>query len=186
MNNLDNQFKLIYQQFFKPLTVFSFKYVRNLELAEDIVQNVFLSLYDNRDQLKIHTSLKAYLYRAVYNQTINTLKMESKKLIMIEDNSAKYEPFRDIMEEAEFEHKIHLALNSLPDGCKKVFLMSRYDGFSNKEIASKLEISIRTVETQISKALKLLREKLYAVLAFVLLLFERFQQLIEDCRNSMI
>jgi RNA polymerase sigma-70 factor (ECF subfamily) len=174
MNTYDNQFKAMYLQFFKPLTVFSYKFLRNLELAEDIVQNVFVSLYDNQNHLRIHTSLKSYLYRAVYNQTINALKMESKKYFIMEENPQEFEPFRDIMEETEFEHKIHLALDALPDGCKNVFMMSRNEGLSNKEIASKLNISIRTVETQISKALKILRERLYILYTLIFLMLESY------------
>ncbi len=162
----------MYLQFFKPLAVFSHKYTRDLELAEDVVQNVFLSLYDSRNHLKIHSSLKSYLYRAVYNQTMDVLKRESRKISGIHTDEMVQEEFRDLMEEAEFERKIQVAIDALPQGCRNVFTMSRNDGLSNKDISIQLNISIRTVETQISKALKLLRERVYTILAFLLLFFE--------------
>lgn len=162
----------MYLQFFKPLTVFSHKYTHDLELAEDVVQNVFLSLYDSRNHLKIHSSLKSYLYRAVYNQTMDALKRESRKISGMDTNEMVQEEFRDLMEEAEFENKIQLAIDALPQGCRNVFIMSRNDGLTNKDISIQLNISIRTVETQISKALKILRERVYTILAFVLLFFE--------------
>ncbi len=159
----------MYLRFFKPLTVFSCKYTHDLELAEDVVQNVFLSLYDSRNHLHVHSSLKSYLYRAVYNQTMDALKRESKKISDVQANVMVQEEFRDLVEEAEFIHEIQKALDSLPKGCRNVFTMSRNDGLSNKEISKQLNISIRTVETQISKALKILREKVYRVHAFLLL-----------------
>lgn len=159
----------MYLQFFKPLTVFSHKYIHDLELAEDVVQNVFLSLYESRNHLKIHGSLKSYLYRAVYNQTMDALRLESKKITAMNAHEIAQEEFRDPMEEAEFEHKIQLALDALPQGCKNVFTLSRQDGLSNKDISMRLNISIRTVETQISKALKLLRQRVYTILAFLIL-----------------
>jgi RNA polymerase sigma-70 factor (ECF subfamily) len=175
MDAYDQQFKMMYMQFFKPLTVFANKYTRDLEMAEDVVQNVFLSLYDSQNHLKIHTSLKSYLYRAVYNQTMNVLKSESKKIYGMNTYDMVQEEFRDQMEEAEFEHKIQLAIEALPQGCRNVFLLSRYDGLSNKDISVQLNISIRTVETQISKALKILRERIFSLLAFVLLFLQMNQ-----------
>jgi RNA polymerase sigma-70 factor (ECF subfamily) len=175
MNDYDKQFKTMYLQFFKPLTVFSHKYTHDLEVAEDVVQNVFLSLYESQNHLKIHISLKAYLYRAVYNQTMDVLKRESRKILGMNTNEMLQEEFRDQMEEAEFGQKIQLAIEALPQGCRNVFLMSRYEGISNKDISIKLNISIRTVETQISKALKILRERIYTILAFILLFLEMNQ-----------
>ena len=147
-----------------------------MDKARDIVQDVFVRMYTDRQTLEIVVSLKSYLFKSVYNacvNNINQLKVHSRhhdylkqRLPLTIDN--------DKVIEAELEDKIRITIESLPDRCRKIFQMSRYEGKRNKEIAETLGISIRTVETQISKALTILRANLtdfFPVLLLALMFF---------------
>ena len=128
-------------------------------LAEDIVQEVFYELFKKREQLKI-VSLLGYLKRAVYNRSIN--KVKGRKDHVDADEMA-YEltdnlnNSQDDMEYDELETFINGVIDSLPEKCRLVFVLNRFEQLSYKEVAAKLEISVKTVENQMSKALKILR-----------------------------
>ncbi|MDA7730367.1 RNA polymerase sigma-70 factor [Salibacteraceae bacterium] len=166
----ENTYRQLFDEHYVRLVNIAYKIVGNIDDARDSVQSVFVRIYENRETLEIKTNLKAYLNRSVVNTTIN-LKNKKSKIISIEEsdlNTTNSTEFRDLIEEAESESKIWEAINELPDQCRRIFLMSRFQDTSNEEIALKLNISKRTVETQISKALKYLRNKL---LIFITLLF---------------
>lgn len=144
-----------------------------MDEARDIVQNVFVAIYDKRGMLPINTSIKSYLYKSVHHACINHLKQikihhhhhdHLKYQLPLSDNE-------DTMVMTELEEKIWATVQSLPEQCRKIFEMNRFEGKRNSEIAGILGISIRTVETQISKALKVLRENLINFLVTLLLLF---------------
>jgi RNA polymerase sigma-70 factor (ECF subfamily) len=158
--------------FMQPrLYAFCRKIIDDQEIARDIVQDVFLSLWNNRQALVIHTSLSAYIFRMTYNkcmdhlrqlkmnnkfQNYSALKIKESELLFFDpDYNAKGSIFF-----SEIETIISKSIDNLPDQCRKIFMMSRLDGFDHKEIASKLNISIRTVESQIYKALKSLKIEL--------------------------
>ncbi len=156
------KFQKIFEEYYPALVVFAKKYVIDLDTAREIVQNFFVKFYEKRNVLNINSSLKSYLYSSVKNSCLNYLKSNSIKQkhyknISIQETESN--DWSDKMEETELEEKIYRAVNDLPTQCSKIFKMNRFDGYSNKEIADKLNISKRTVETQISKALKKLREK---------------------------
>ena len=159
----EDSFKQLFETWYALLVAFANKYVLNLELARDIVQELFVHLYENRRNLIITASLKSYLFQSVQNRCLNHLKSHQlheahhKKLTESMDHSIHLE---DQVLETEMEHVIFQNVNKLPDQCKRIFLLSRMEGKRNMEIAEELRISKRTVETQISKALKILREAL--------------------------
>lgn len=166
----ENTYRQLFDEHYLRLVNISYKIVGDIDDARESVQSVFVRIYENRETLEIKTNLKAYLNRSVVNASIN-LKNQKSKFVSIERNDIdQFDSieFQDLIEEAESESKIWETINELPDQCKRVFLMSRFQDISNQEIASKLDISKRTVETQISKALKFLRPKL---LIFIILLF---------------
>lgn len=128
--------------------------------SEDIVQDLFTKLWQRKDSLDHIDNIQAYLRRSAANSSLNYLK-KNQKISYTDDWSAHestevHEPQPDTVD--ELRKLIHLTIDQLPDRCRLVFIMSRYDRMSYKEIASQLDISIKTVENQISKALKVLRK----------------------------
>jgi RNA polymerase sigma-70 factor (ECF subfamily) len=164
-------FEKLFNTHYATLCIYARKMVGDLDEARDIVQNIFVALYDKRDALEINTSIKPYLYKSVYHACLNHLKQI--KIHNIHHDHLKYQlPFsddQDTMIKAELEGKIWMIVQSLPEQCRKIFEMNRFEGKKNSEIAEELGISIRTVETQISKALKILRENLIHFLVTLLL-----------------
>ncbi len=135
--------------------------VKDQSTAEDIVQEVFYELYRKKETLKID-SLKAYLSRAVFNRSINYVKgrreiVESNDDTVV-DRVETYDS-QDQMEYNELENYINKIIDTLPEKCRLVFVLSRFEQLSYKEIAQRLDISVKTVENQMSKALKILRQE---------------------------
>ena len=156
-------FEQLFRQYYAPLVVYANKYVSDIDLAREIVQDFFVKLYEKRNTLSIDTSVKSYLYRSVYNSCINFINqknMQEKhlKIIILERNDE--ENLENEINSVELQHKIFKAIEELPSKCRRIFKMNRLEGLKNDEIASELNLSKRTVETQISKALKILRTKL--------------------------
>ena len=175
-NNVDSQileglrsgredaFRQLFEEYYRNLVIFAGKYLNDPEAARDTVQDFFLNLYETRESLNIRSSVKSYLYSSVRNRCLNRLKHE-RVMDRHRDEVLQEEVIRDPgpeekMKETELEAMIHRIVAGLPEQCRRIYIMSRVDGTNNMEIASELNLSVRTVETQISKALKVLREKL--------------------------
>ena len=169
-------FEELFRSYFTPLCSFSQKFVNDIDEAKDIVHNVFINLWNKRDEINMETSLKSYLFQGVQNRSLNYIR-DNKKLVQFDtpQNEAelgKYLESKDHLESTEAERRINHALDDLPDKCKEIFLLNRFDGLKYREIADKLGISIKTVETQMSRALKTLRERLadmITMLVFIIL-----------------
>lgn len=156
-------FRLLFDKYYKPLVVFANRLLSDPDLSRSVVQDVFVMLYDKREDLNIHTNLRSHLFQTVRNRCLNIIKHDKMKREhhqRIFDSSSETEEPQQTLEYAELEKCIDVAVNDLPDQCRKIFKMSRYEGVTNQEIAEQLNISKRTVETQISKALKRIREEL--------------------------
>ncbi len=157
-------FEQIFLLYYQPLVVFANKLVYDIDMARDLVQGVIVHFYEKREEIQIHTSLKAHLYQSVRNRCLNHLKREqtirNHHSSLFAETKESENIFYDIMEETELENRIFQIIKSLPNQCQKIFEMSRFQGKSNQEIAEELSISKRTVETQISNALKKMRQKL--------------------------
>lgn len=156
-------FRSLFDKYYRPLVVFANKLLADPDSSRSVVQDVFVMLYDKREELNIHTNLKSHLFQSVRNRCLNILKHDKMKREhhqRIYDSGQEAEQPFESLEYAELEHCIATAVEDLPDQCRKIFRMSRYDGVTNQEIADQLAISKRTVETQISKALKRIREEL--------------------------
>jgi RNA polymerase sigma-70 factor (ECF subfamily) len=139
------------------------------EEVQDIVQHVFMELWRNRDNLVIHTSLQAFLYKSVYFKCMNVLKHRKVKMRHLYhtesiDKGHSYDP---VMVE-EISIKIKEATESMPEQCRKIFLMSRDEGLKYSEIANSLNLSIKTIENQMGKALRLLRSALQEYLNLII------------------
>lgn len=164
-------YKELFFTYFEPLTFYAKKYLGDLDSAQDVVQEVFSYLFENRESLAINESLKSFLYKSVGNRSLNVLKHEGVKdknhnLIKYNTSEAFEE---DFMELSELEARINKLIDTLPPECGRIFRMSRMGQKSNQEIADMLNISKRTVETQISKALKVLRTALKMMLIQIIL-----------------
>lgn len=165
MKSLDKAaFEELFRSYFTPLCSFAQKYVNDLDEAKDIVHNVFINLWNKRDEVDMETSLKSYLFQGVYNRSLNFIR-DHKKLVQFDAPQSEsalnqYVESKDHLESREAESRINRALDDLPEKCREIFLMNRFDGLKYREIAEKLNISIKTVETQMSRALKTLRERL--------------------------
>jgi len=157
-------FEKMFLEYYSRLSVFAKKYVKDLDLAKEIVQALFVKLYETHQKLNINTSLKSYLYSSVKNSCLNQIKQSKTHSDHIKSfdqrNKDQKLNFTDTMEQTELEHNIWQEISKLPFQCQRIFKMSRNEGKKNKEIADELQISIRTVETQISKGLKILRKNL--------------------------
>lgn len=143
--------------------------------AEELVQDMFTQLWDKRAQLELRTSLRSYLFTAARNRCLNFIKHQNVRA-QHEDHVKGAPPNSEAdasaaMEQAELKACIDQAISALPDRCREAFRLSRFDGLSYKEIAARMDISPRTVEVQIGKALKILRAELreYFPLIFILL-----------------
>ena len=153
---------LLYDKYFDYLSKEILYILKNEEDTRDVIQDLFLTLWNNKDHLNnINTSLKLYLRKAAYNKSLNKIKTKVK-FFEVEDEESIYENENQHsdMVVKELNERITKAIDQLPFKCRTVFLLSRYDEKSYKEIAESLEISIKTVENQISKALKILRKKI--------------------------
>ena len=169
-NNLKN-FEKLFRELFKPLCGFSIKYVGDLDDAKGLVHEVFVSLWEKFDTLPSDINYKSYLYTAVRNRSLNYIR-DRKKHVMLE-NVAEQQlaEANDPMVAAELEREIEMAIASLPEKCRMVFELSRSEGLKYAQIAEKMEISVKTVEAQMSKALSVLRERLKEFISLLIFLF---------------
>lgn len=167
--NREAYFEALFHTYYKQLCRFSFRIVHDKDKAEDVVQTCFINFWHKRETIRIQTSFKAYLFRAVYNRSINEYS-RSKKIIN-EEVSVLNETGGSVSDDPELllqaqdvQKKIDQAIGAMPDGCRTIFMLSREDQLSYKEIAEMLEISVKTVENQMGKALRIMREHLFVLL----------------------
>ena len=168
------EFENLFRSFFPGLVLFALKYVPDHDTAKEIVHTVFLNLWQKRSGLDTRSSLKSYLFTSVYNRCLNFIRDQKKfdrdETLMERLDSSEFADGSDLLEAQEMEQKIFEALGELPPKCREVFMLNRFEGLKYAEISERLEISIKTVEAQISKALRLLREKLIEYLTILILL----------------
>jgi RNA polymerase sigma-70 factor (family 1) len=166
-------YEALFKNYYAPLVVYACKYVSDIDIAREIVQDFFVKLFEKRNSLSIDTSVKSYLYRSIYNCCINYFNQRNiqdkhlKNLEQIKENNVYLE---EEINTIELQQKIYEIIENLPAKCRRIFKMNRLEGLKNEEIAVQLNLSKRTVETQISKALKILRAKLTDFMTFALFL----------------
>ena len=168
-------FEALFRAHYSKLCAYANTFVKDQHASEEIVQEVMFRVWVNRDSLNITTSIDSYLFRAVRNGCMNLLKhvevREDYKVWNETMGPGSEHSNEDHLIVSELEHKIREAIDKLPTERRKVFIMSRYDGLTYTEIAKKLEISVKTVENQMGKALKTLREELADYLPWLVLFF---------------
>lgn len=168
-NGDKTEFEEIYLEFFDVLFAISFQYTSDKSVAEGIVQDTFLKLWEVRESLLPQTNIKNFLYTLAKNMCLNHLR--DQKAIWKHLDQVKYHEYEyaieslnrigeDYFEFKELSEKVEQAIEKLPDDLKIVFKMSRFEDLKYREIAEKLQISEKTVEARITKALKILRKEL--------------------------
>lgn len=171
-------FERLFKEYFAPLSYYAAKFLPGIETAKEIVHDVFINFWEKRESIDLNKSVKSYLYTSVHNRCLNFIR-DNKKFnrdeYILEAHSETNWQNSDILIEAEIKAKINETLNQLPGKCKQVFIMNRYEGLKYREIAEQLGISVKTVEVQMSKALKLFRKNLeeYITVLLVFLLLNK-------------
>lgn len=166
---MDNQaFEKLFREYFTSLMAFSRRILGDEDDAREVVHQVFIKLWEKRNEIDLSKSLKSYLFTAVNNRSLNVIR-DRKKFSSEEvpEGVGEWDVSAEI-ESMELEEKIREVIESLPERCRVIFEMNRFDGMKYAEIATKLEISVKTVENQMSKALKILREQLSKYLSILL------------------
>lgn len=150
-------FKHLFELYFAPLCRFIRLYIKGPRVAEDIVLDIFANLWEQRATLHIELTLKAYLFQSARNRALNYLR-DNERFVPVGDFTS-LERFEndDTLEMRELEGLIQEAILSLPPKCRDVFTKSRMENLSNKEIADRMDISVKAVEAQITRALKIIR-----------------------------
>lgn len=173
--NTRYDFELVFKAHYSSLCSYANSFLRDIDASEEVVQEVMFKIWTNRKTMVIDTSMKSYLFRAVRNGCMNVLKhikvRDEYRSWREHAGAENHRSKEDEMMASELEQKIREAIDMLPMERRKVFIMSRYDGLTYSQIAEKLGISVRTVENQMGKALKTLREELAEYLPWLVLFF---------------
>ena len=153
--------KKLFVKYYKPLCKYLLQYTKDQNEAEDIVQGIFVDLWEKRNKLVIKQSMNAYLYRTAYNAFIDKTRRQKRKDALLD--SLKYEALIENTEEDEslFQEKILRIKNeieALPPRCKEILLLSKQENYKYHEIAAKLNISVKTVEAQMRLAFQKIKE----------------------------
>jgi len=157
-------FEMYFKSFYQPLCNYAYTFLQDRDEAEEIVQGTFISIWEKRKNLNFHTSGKSYLYAMVRNACLNVIKHEKIKQKYVGEELALtdpgYESVSNTVAGLELEERIQQAIEHLPEQCRLVFKLSRFEELKYSEIAEQLEISVKTVENHMGKALKIMREQL--------------------------
>lgn len=172
----------LFAAYFNLLCRYAEEILKDTQDAEDVVIHLFTILWEERNNINIHTSIRSYLYRSTYNACINVLrkkKTENKYKDFFIHHIAPsefctyestYFPLYEIIDK-ELVEEYEKVINALPPECRKIFFMSRNDGLSHQNIAAELDISVNTVKSQIMKALKKIQSELKKILILLPFLF---------------
>jgi len=180
--------KELFHQHYKVVCSSIYRYVRNKETVEDIAQEVFIKLWQKKNQLNITGAIGPYIRRMAINEAISHLR--KSKHYMEDIETADAEKGATEVEEKylykELNNNITDAINTLPPKCRAVFQLSRFEQLSYKEIAERLEISVKTVENQMGKALKVMRRELRSYLGVLLIAIISYSLIILTQFNEII
>ena len=169
-----NFFESVFREYFVALTYYSVKMVNDHDSAKEIVHQVFVNIWEKRESITLDRPLRSYLYTAVHNRSLNYLR--DRRRFLPEDignidmNFLPESDDNDYLDINETESRIAEAISKLPERCAEVFKLSRFENKKYAEIAGMLNLSVKTVEAQMSKALRILREELTDLLTMIIIL----------------
>jgi len=158
------QFETLFRSSYVSLVKYAGTLIKDQDTAEEIVQDLFVKLWQERNKIKIESSLNGYLFRSVHNRCLH--HFEHKKVVERHAREMAFESDLNTNDPAETLHykelqaKIAAIIEKLPERCGKIFCMSRFEGLKYSEIAEKLSVSVKTVEANMGKALKEFRKEL--------------------------
>jgi RNA polymerase sigma-70 factor (ECF subfamily) len=171
-------FEMLFRTYYQPLCNYAYTFLQDKEDAEEIVQSTFLLVWEKRETLAIRTSVRPYLYAMVRNACLNIIKHEKIKQKYVGEEMALADRSHDSVDNSvasnELEYRIKVAMEELPEQCRMVFKLSRFEELKYAEIADQLNISIKTVENHMGKALKIMREQLKDYLPLIIVLLNGF------------
>lgn len=155
-------FKYFFDTYYTDLCNFVYIYVRDKFIAEEIVQNIFIYLWENKDKLEFKKSVKSYLFTAGKNRSLNHIRSArlTTSVEVLEEKIIDTKETDQYIELEELRNCIQHAIDSLPTKCKEIYQLSREQKMTNSEIASELGISIKTVENQMTIALRKIRTQI--------------------------
>ncbi|NOT75146.1 MAG: RNA polymerase sigma-70 factor [Cyclobacteriaceae bacterium] len=169
----ESAFEMLFKTYYKPLCNYAYSFLNDRDEAEEVVQSAFIGIWDKRNSIEIQTSMKSYLYRMVRNACLNVIKHVKVKKVHAKYEMAGGEPVHEEVGQAvlalELEQKIYEAMKALPEQCRIVFQLSRFEELKYAEIAEQLSISVKTVENHMGKALKIMRSQLKDYLPLLLI-----------------
>jgi len=159
-----NSFEKLFYRFYPGMFSYAESLIKKEEIAEEVVQDVFYNIWKNRESLRITTSWQSYLYRSVYNNSMMYLRKRRRESLLDEAYLPEHPTgFPDPSEEMQYQEVTDLVsrtIEKLPARTREIFRLNRQEGFTYREIAEKLSISVKTVEANMGKALKALRSSL--------------------------
>ncbi|PSL44282.1 RNA polymerase sigma-70 factor (ECF subfamily) [Chitinophaga niastensis] len=160
-NTLYEQFHIIFEQHYNPLCNYALTFVKSEQASEDIVQEVFMKIWENGENIIRADGIRYYLFTAVRNNSLTYLRKAGKHpVVALTDEDVVEEQLLfsgEVIKEVDYRAALNNAISTLPPKCRDVFIMSRVSKLSYQQIATSQGISIKTVENQIGKALKMLR-----------------------------
>ena len=163
--------KELFQQHYKPVCKTIFRFIRDQSTVEDLAQEVFIRFWEKREKINITSSLSAYLRRMAINEALGYLRRNKRfeeEELTPDISSGSDSSAEEAYLHTELQESVTAAINTLPPKCRAVFQLSRYEELTYKEIAEKMGISVKTVENQMGKALKILRQRLRSYLNLLL------------------
>lgn len=158
----EEAFNKIFDLYYNQLCFFANNFIHDFDLSRSLVQQIFVDVWIKREQLNIDFSPKSFLFQSVKNKALDHLKHRKVEanFVSISLQNSEQQTFNNQLEEAELNNKINTAIQELPPKCREIFILCRFEELKYAEIAERLNISIKTVEMQMSIALKKLRKKL--------------------------
>ena len=169
-------YEQLFHDYYTPLVQYAITLLKDADDAEDIVQQVFVSFWEKYDSIEVHTSERAMLYKAVYNACLNKIKFRKVRISFAQEYLADVDNHTAVeeLQAKELQQTINAAIENMTEQCGKIFKMSRFEQLKYQEIADQLGLPVKTIENQMGKALKLVRESLKAFLTiFILFLIEK-------------
>lgn len=170
-------FDYLFNYYYSGLVVFSNRYLLDMAAAEDLVQDFFFQLWASHRTISINQSLKSYFFTSVKNKSLDFLKHQKigvrvgNELLYLQKEMLEE---KDFLVESELDRQLNLALDKLPEKCRQIFMMNRFDGMKPVQIAEKEQLSVRTVEGHIGKAIKILRAELRGIIpSFLIFILAR-------------
>ena len=167
----EREFEAFFNLHYPVMVGFALNYIHDKDQAEELVQDVFTNMWVKADGLKINSSVKSFLFTATRNACLNFLKHKKVELQYAGQYVHASSHHENAVEYDELVGRLELAMNKIPEKCREIFELNRFEGKRYKEIAEELSLSLKTVENQMGKALKILREELGEYLPLIIWLW---------------